>query len=54
MYPRLKILFTSGYTDDEILKGGNLEPGRSFIQKPFTPEMLLRAARGMLDAAAIR
>jgi two-component system cell cycle sensor histidine kinase/response regulator CckA len=53
MYPQLKILFTSGYTDDEILKGGTMEPGRSFIQKPFTPESLLRTARAMLDAAAI-
>jgi PAS domain S-box-containing protein len=53
MYPQLKILFTSGYTDDEILKGGTMEPGRSFIQKPFTPESLLRTARAMLDAATI-
>jgi PAS domain S-box-containing protein len=54
LYPQLRILFTSGYTDDEILKGGTMHPGTSFIQKPFTPESLLRAVRAMLDADAIR
>jgi PAS domain S-box-containing protein len=53
LYPHLQILFTSGYTDDEILKGGTMEPGTSFIQKPFTPESLLKIARAMLDAAPI-
>ena len=49
MWPGLKILFTSGYTDDAILNEGTMPPGTAFIQKPFTPESLLRVARDMLD-----
>ena len=49
MWPSLKILFTSGYTDDAILNEGTMPPGTAFIQKPFTPESLLRVARDMLD-----
>jgi PAS domain S-box-containing protein len=48
-WPELKILFTSGYTDDAILNEAAMQPGASFVQKPFTPESLLRVVRGMLD-----
>ena len=49
MWPGMKILFTSGYTDDAILKDAAMEPGSSFIQKPFTPDSLLPVVRAMLD-----
>jgi PAS domain S-box-containing protein len=48
--PRLPVLFASGYTDDAIMHHGVLESGVFFIQKPFTPESLLRKAREVLDA----
>jgi PAS domain S-box-containing protein len=35
-YPKLKILFMSGYTFDVIAKQGNLDANAHFIQKPFT------------------
>jgi two-component system cell cycle sensor histidine kinase/response regulator CckA len=48
-YPDLKILFTSGYTDDAIAQHGVLEPGIEFLSKPYTPATLARKVRAMLD-----
>jgi two-component system cell cycle sensor histidine kinase/response regulator CckA len=48
-YPGLKILFTSGYTDDAIVEHGVLEPGVAFLPKPYTPAALARKVRAMLD-----
>jgi len=49
-FPDLKILFTSGYTDDAIVHHGVLEPGVAFLPKPYTPATLARKVREMLDA----
>ncbi len=40
--PETKLLYMSGYTDDTIIRHGGLDPGLAFIQKPFTPEDLIR------------
>jgi len=48
--PRLRILYMSGYTDDTIVHHGVLEAGVAFIQKPLTPDTLLRKVRSVLDA----
>jgi nitrogen-specific signal transduction histidine kinase/CheY-like chemotaxis protein len=48
-YPDLKILFTSGYTDDAIVQHGVLEPGVVFLPKPYTLAVLARKVREMLD-----
>jgi two-component system, cell cycle sensor histidine kinase and response regulator CckA len=47
--PEMRVLFMSGYTDDAIVRQGILEPGISFIQKPFTPAGLAVKLRGVLD-----
>ena len=47
--PRLKVLFVSGYADNAVLQDGVLEPGLSFLQKPFTPEGLAQKVREVLD-----
>jgi two-component system, cell cycle sensor histidine kinase and response regulator CckA len=48
-YPDLKILFTSGYTDDAISQHGVLEKGVEFLPKPYTPASLARRVRQILD-----
>jgi len=50
-YRDIKILFTSGYTDDAIAQHGVLEPGVAFLSKPYTPATLARKVREMLDAS---
>lgn len=47
--PEIKVLFMSGYTDDEILERRIATRGISFLQKPFTAESLALAVRNVLD-----
>ncbi|MEP6618054.1 MAG: ATP-binding protein [bacterium] len=42
-HPALRVVFTSGYTDDEVIRRGLVEQGRTFLQKPFTAEQLVKA-----------
>jgi CheY-like chemotaxis protein len=48
--PDLRTLFMSGYMDDVGIMAGQEEGTSSFLQKPFTPDVLGRAVRDLLDA----
>jgi CheY-like chemotaxis protein len=50
--PDLKVLFTSGYTEDKLGPFNRLPPGTGFLQKPYRPEVLARKVREMLDAGS--
>jgi two-component system cell cycle sensor histidine kinase/response regulator CckA len=47
--PNLKVLFTSGYTDDVIAHHGVLDKDVEFLPKPYTRSTLARKVREMLD-----
>jgi two-component system, cell cycle sensor histidine kinase and response regulator CckA len=47
--PHLKVLFTSGYTENAIVHQGELTPGIAFLQKPFSPIFLTHKVREILD-----
>lgn len=47
--PRLRVLYMSGYTDDEIIRRGLHDPNVSFLQKPFTGSELVAKVRRVLD-----
>ena len=48
--PGMKVLFISGYTDNAVALNGYLDEPIHFIQKPFTPEFLLKKVRKVLGA----
>ena len=47
--PGTPLLYMSGYTDDEIIRRGVLDPGMAFLEKPFTSSSLVRKVRQILD-----
>jgi signal transduction histidine kinase len=48
--PGIKVLFLSGYPEDAVLRQGvTAGEGRAFLQKPFTPAVLARRVREVLD-----
>ncbi|MCG2777425.1 MAG: PAS domain S-box protein [Desulfobacterales bacterium] len=49
LYPQMKVIYMSGYTDNAIAHHGVLEPGLNFLEKPFTPQGLVRRVREVLD-----
>ena len=50
LYPKIKVLYMSGYTDDTTVRHGIVDRRINFIEKPFTPESLAVKVREVLDA----
>jgi signal transduction histidine kinase/ActR/RegA family two-component response regulator len=48
--PRLKVIFTSGYSADVVGKDFVLHRGLNYLQKPYHPNKLALAVRDCLDA----
>ncbi len=48
-YPKTRVLFMSGYTDNVITEHGLLDKNRNFIQKPFNAKDLIKKVREILD-----
>jgi CheY-like chemotaxis protein len=48
--PRLKVMFTSGYSADVVGKDFVLQRGLHYLQKPYDPQKLALAVRDCLDA----
>ena len=47
--PGLKVLFTTGYTQNAIVHNGIVDPGTASCQKPFTLDQLARKVRAVID-----
>ena len=48
-YPGIRIIYTSGYTDDALLRHGAMLESESFLEKPFQIRALLRKIRESLS-----
>ena len=51
--PGIRVLYMSGYTDDEVMRRGVIDGATAFLQKPFTPDMLAHKVRAVLDAPPV-
>ncbi len=49
--PTLRILFTSGYTENAIVHNGRLDPGVELLSKPYGRQQLAAKVRHVLDGA---
>ncbi len=50
LYPGVRVVFMSGYTDDVIAYHGDLGSDTTLVQKPFAPDVIARKVREVLDA----
>ena len=49
LYPNVKTLYMSGYSDVPISEGERLDQNVNFLQKPFHPATLVQMVRDTLD-----
>lgn len=51
--PETKVLYTSGYADDEVAQHGLVGAECAFLEKPFTRDALIRKVREILDSPTV-
>jgi PAS domain S-box-containing protein len=51
LHPGLKVLYTSGYTENAIVHHGRLDPGTQLLSKPYRRGELAARVRSVLDQA---
>jgi signal transduction histidine kinase len=49
--PGIRVLYMSGYSRDDIVHQGRLDPGVELMQKPVTREVLAERIRAVLDSS---
>ena len=49
-HPHLRVLYTSGYTDDEIVRRGIRQAEVEFLEKPFAAGALAAKVKAVLEA----
>jgi len=49
IYPKIKVLYLSGYTQEAILDNGQIAAGSTFLSKPVPFEVLLAKIRELLS-----
>jgi two-component system, cell cycle sensor histidine kinase and response regulator CckA len=47
--PEMRVLYVSGYSEEAIVRQGELTPGIELLPKPFTPGVLTAKIREILD-----
>jgi two-component system, cell cycle sensor histidine kinase and response regulator CckA len=48
--PEMKVLYTSGYANDEVAQHGLIGTDHAFLEKPFDRDALIRKVREILDS----
>ncbi len=51
--PEIKVLYMSGYPDHPVFVQGGIKRDTAFLQKPFTPNVLVQKVREVLDGVKV-
>ena len=51
--PEIKVLYVSGYSENDMNEQGILPSELEFLEKPFTPQALTRKVRDVLKPASM-
>lgn len=51
--PDIKVLYMSGYPDHPVFAQGGIKRDTAFLQKPFTPNVLVQKVREVLDGIKV-
>ena len=49
-WPGMRVLYMSGYTNDDVRRQGVVDASDDFLEKPFTPEAFAHKVREVLDS----